>query len=117
MLLSKEEFVKYIKILKSIYDYYEYLYTVSHGSISILDNEDASNVLQAYIEMLEKFMDVELYPTIGSDIQFFAYELDFGTADNAHEAIRLENGEIIDVSSAEKLYDYLVRCKKEKTSN
>ena len=31
--------------------------------------------------------------------------------------ILLENGEIIDVSSAEKLYDYLVRCKKEKTSN
>lgn len=117
MLLSKEEFVKYIKILKSIYDYYEYLYTVSHGSISILDNEDVSNVLQAYIEMLEKFMDVELYPTIGSDIQFFAYELDFGTADIAHEAIKLENGEIVDVSSVEKLYDYLVRCDEEKTSN
>ena len=117
MQLLNEEFVKYIKILKSIYDYYEYLYTALHGSINILDNEDVSNVLQAYIEMLEKLMDAELYPTIGSDIQFFIYELDFGTADNAHEAIKLENGEIVDVSSVEKLYDYLVRYDEEKTSN
>lgn len=67
--------------------------------------------------MLEKLMEVEKYPIIGSDIRYFIHELDFGTSDIAHEAIKLENGEIVDVSSIEKLYDYLVRCDEEKTSN
>jgi hypothetical protein len=117
MQLTKEEFVKYMSNLKSFYDYYEHLYVVSQGSISILDCKDTSNLIGSYIEMLEKLMGVEHYPTIGSDIQYFVNELDFGTSDIAHEAIKLENGEIVDVSSVEKLYDYLVRCDEEKTSN
>ena len=115
MQLSKEEFVEYMNNLKSFYDYYEHLYIVSHGSISILDCKDTSNVIQSYIDMLEKLMDVEQYPIIGSDIRYFIHELNFGTSDIAHEAIKLENGEIVDVSSVEKLYDYLVRCDEEKS--
>ena len=117
MKLSKEEFVTYINNLKSFYDYYEHVYIISHGSINILDSNNTSKVIQSYIDMLEKLMEVEKYPIIGSDIQYFVHELDFGTSDIAHEAIKLENGEIVDVSSIEKLYDYLVRCDEEKTSN
>lgn len=117
MKLSKEEFVTCINNLKSFYDYYEHVYIISHGSINILDSNNTSKVIQSYIDMLEKLMEVEKYPIIGSDIRYFIHELDFGTSDIAREAIKLENGEIVDVSSAEKLYDYLVRCDEEKTSN
>lgn len=107
-MLSKEEFVKYMEILKNTYNYYESIYAASQGSIDILENEDVSNILQAYVEMLEKFMEVEPIFEIGSEIQYFIYELDFGNDDRAPEAIKYQNGEVIDLSSIDKFYDYLM---------
>lgn len=50
-----------------------------------------------------------------NDIEYFCYELDFGRADYADRAIEA-NGIAIDLSSPEKLYDYIVseKLRKEK---
>lgn len=44
-----------------------------------------------------------------NDIEYFCYELDYGKVDFASHAIEMSDGKIIDLSSVDKLYDYLIR--------
>lgn len=112
-LISKEEFCKYISILKK-QDEKEDLITKAFRQvdeeadvafISLYSSERA-----AILDLLNVVMDTEINPQIGSDIEYFCYDLDFGKVyeSGKKDWIKDENDEIIDLSTAEKLYDYLV---------
>ena len=67
------------------------------------------------IEMLCDLMEIEYDrdPHIGDDIQYFIYELNFGKSEDAVEAITVDR-KTYDLSTAEKLYDYILESNKEK---
>ena len=67
------------------------------------------------IEMLCDLMEIEYNrdPYIGDDIQYFIYELNFGKSKYAVKAITVD-GKTYDLSTAEKLYDYILESNKEK---
>ena len=67
------------------------------------------------IEMLCDLMEIEYNrdPHIGDDIQYFIYDLNFGKSKDAVEAI-ITDGKTYDLSTAEKLYDYILESNKEK---
>ena len=112
-LISKEEFCKYISILKKQYEK-EDLITKAFRQV---DEEADVSFISLYssersviLDLLNVVMDAETNPQIGSDIEYFCYDLDFGKVyeDGKKDWIKDENDEIIDLSTAEKLYDYLV---------
>lgn len=63
------------------------------------------------VKLLEVLMD-DVDDIYGSNISYFIYELDYG---RKYEPgmITDENNKEIDLSTAEKLYDYLVQCNTE----
>ncbi len=100
MKLSKDEFCKVIDKIKA-----------HHKTINDLENIlgvvfEFDDLQDTVIELLEKVMDVEPCEKFGSDISYFIYDLDYGK-DWTPSSLTI-NGESVDISTAEKLYDYLM---------
>ena len=99
MEISKEQFIKVIdrlqkhmqkvdeieKILGVVFDFY------------LLDD--------TVVELLELLMDVEVDETYSSTLSWWIYELNFGKKWKSDSLI--VDGKSIDLSTAEKLYDFL----------
>lgn len=57
------------------------------------------------VDLLNELMGLEETKEFGSDIDFFVYELDFGEKWN-EDSIKVD-GKSVDISTAEKLYDFI----------
>lgn len=110
MLPTKEQF---IKIMKKIQDATEYdheclIAARKHGmEFSEVDTSSLGYVATDLLDMMFNCY----YPDGMGDVSYFCYELDFGKEWKPGMVEEQdENGNMVDVdmSSAEKLYDYLV---------
>lgn len=114
-IISKDQFCKYIDVLKKMDDK-ENLLTNTFQEIDE-NGEGEVNLIALYsnerdtiIELLNTAMEAPIDIHIGSDIEYFCYDLNFGKEyKNRQDWIQDENGHIIDLSTPEKLYDYLVQ--------
>mgnify|MGYP005781527585 CR=1 FL=1 len=107
MIISKEKFVEIINRLKS--------YTELQNKINDLFRDNIDNKEMDFINagsicighesvvvyLLEKMFDTDM-------ISYFIYELDYGEKYRAGYVLD-ENGNEIDLSTAEKLYDFLIQ--------
>lgn len=115
-MISKKKFVEYIDFLKSLdekegklnKDLEEVFGRENIGSVFIY-----ADIHPKLVEMLCDLMEIEHNSDIhyGDDISYFVYELDYGKYKDSKEAITEIDGKVIDLSSAEKLYDYIVAKK------
>ena len=101
--LSKEEFVKVIGKLQECIDFEngvtELFYTYG------LQAPEFPLPYDAMVDTLNTMFDLDLDTNWGSDIDYFCIELDFGR--KYKPGMVKENGNEIDLSTAEKLYDYI----------
>ena len=117
-MISKEKFVEYINFIKSLDDKESKL---QDGLQACFGKENVgyvsvfNEVVPKMIEMLCDLMEIEynIDVHIGDDIQYFIYELNFGKSEDAVEAITVDR-KTYDLSTAEKLYDYILESNKEK---
>lgn len=108
--MSKEDFANYIRQIQKAYDYAEDCedgFLVRYNSVYFM---------QPTTKLLDKLFnsyweDQEYY---GGDIEYFCYELNFGRDYNDGDIVD-KDGNNIDLSTPEKLYDFLVNnyCKGE----
>lgn len=110
--LTKEEFVEYMDTFKAMDNYEKTLYDLSEGGIRLFDVEKYMNFSSSYINLLNTLMGLEPVDYVGTLIEYFIYDLEYGTDEIAKEAID-DNGEIISLTTVEELYDYIVKCAKE----
>ena len=118
ILINKEKFVEYINFIKSLDDKESKL---QDGLQACFGKENVGHlfvfneVVPKMIEMLCDLMEIKYNKDshIGDDIQYFIYELDFGKSKDAVKAITVD-GKTYDLSTAEKLYDYILDSNKEK---
>ena len=112
--LSKKEFVKcidHLKAARDLQDQVDELFRKSRDNIE-WDFLNAASLQISHenlvVSLLENLMDDdEKYP----DISYFIYELDYGRRWQPGYVID-GNGEDIDMSTPEKLYDYLITKRK-----
>ena len=117
-MISKEKFVEYINFIKSLDDKESKL---QDGLQACFGKENVgcvfvfNEVVPKMIEMLCDLMEIEYNrdPHIGDDIQYFIYDLNFGESKGAAEAV-IVDGKTYDMSTAEKLYDFILESNKEK---
>ena len=117
-MISKEKFVEYINFIKSLDDKESKL---QDGLQACFGKENVgcifvfNEVVPKMIEMLCDLMGIKynVDTHIGDDIQYFIYELNFGESKGAAEAITVD-GKTYDLSTAKKLYDYILESNKEK---
>ena len=114
-MISKQEFVKYINFLREL-DSCELKFQKSleecFGKENVGHFFVFNSITQTIVEMLCKLLDIEpdLDDNFGDDLHYFIYELDYGDAKGANEAIEAY-GKTWDLSSPEKFYDYLCAMK------
>ena len=105
--LSKEEFVDIIERLREANDLVNKVDELFHNSRENLELDFCNGAgLQIshesiVVKLLEKLMEDQ-----GDDIGYFIYELDYGR-EYEEGCITDQDGNNIDFSTAEKLYDYL----------
>lgn len=111
MLLSREEFVKIIERLQAANDIQNKVDEIFRESKDNIENDfmNAASLQISHesivIALLKKIMgDDEYY----SDIEYFIYELDYGRK-YIDGMISDNDGNHIDFSTSEKLYDYLIK--------
>ena len=110
-MISKQEFVKYINFLREL-DSRELKFQKSleecFGKENVGHFFVFNSTTPTIVEMLCKLLDIEpdLEDNFGDDLHYFIYELDYGDAKGANEAIEAY-GKTWDLSSPEKFYDYL----------
>ena len=103
-ILTKEQFVKVIGKIQECFEFEEetseafYKYGCQAPEFPFPYDE--------MIDVLNVMFGLETNTVWGSDIDYFCIELDFGRKYKSGR-IKDENGNEIDLSSAEKLYDYI----------
>lgn len=102
--LTKEEFVSYIDFLKERNDR-------TKEAREILSAEFGISFLHPYYLYEEKLVELlsKVMNDTFSNIEFFIYDLNFGEK-YTDGVIKDGCGKIIDISTAEKLYDYLTKA-------
>ena len=109
-MLSKKEFVRAIEILKAMDEKEHSIYKASNGAINFSEIDEYSELFTNYVRLLELSMGIEPNKEIyGSDISYFIYEINYGK-DWTPDSVT-EDGVSIDISTAEKLYDFLSKEK------
>lgn len=106
-MLSKETFVEAIEKLHKLNNAEQDLYDATDGAMQLLEWTPYSDVIDMYVRMLEEAMDAEVDDLFGSDISYFIYDLEYGKK-WTETSITDADGKPIDISTAEKLYDFLV---------
>ena len=99
--ITKDEFCKVVNKLERTWRKQSQIADVLG---TVIDTGDLSDVV---VDLLEKLMGLDPNDVYGSDIDYFCWELDFGKKWKPN-MIRDVNNNSIDISTAEKLYDYLI---------
>lgn len=106
-MINKEEFVHYIDVIKKAQEMDLAIYNTTRGAFNLIDIEEFTSLTSSIIELLEKIFELEFDRYIGSDISYFIYELEFGEK-WTEDCYTDEDGNSIDISTSEKLYDFLI---------
>lgn len=112
--LTKEEFIDYMNTLRKMENYERTLYDLSEGGIRLFDVEKYTDLLNSYISLLNQLMGLKPAEYVGTLIEYFIYDLDYGEEDVAKDAV-IDNGRVISLTTVEELYDYIVECAKNDT--
>ena len=107
--LTKEQFVEYVGCIKKTCDKDDML----SEAIEKACNDDCRVIgldgaeCSAMVDLLSLAMGLEVGTCDGNEIEYFIYDLNFGK-DYKEGCLTDMNGTPIDISTAEKLYDYIV---------
>lgn len=105
--MTKEKFVKIINEIKKLHNYEESLHILNTRYAEYDANIQFPTLEDTVIKLLEEIFQCPVDKYVGSDISYFIYDLNFGE-DWKPGSITDKDGNDIDHSTAEKLYDYLV---------
>lgn len=111
VLLTKEEFVKILNRLERATEIQDKVSSIFRSSTENIENDfmNAGSLQISHesvvIDLLEKIFGDEHF----NNISYFIYDLNYGK-EYTQDSITDEDGDAIDFSTAEKLYDYLVSC-------
>lgn len=109
-MLSKEVFIEALNKLQKICKAEENLYNASDAAIHLFEWTPFANMIDMYVKVLENAMEVIIDDRLGSVISYFIYDLDFGK--DYKPGYYIDDDKDIDISTAEKLYDYILTMKK-----
>lgn len=98
---EKELFLNNINRLKALYNKFDEMRVGAKGDVDFRELDEVIELVVGMIEMLEQMME-----DISGDIMFFMFGLDFGESYEPGRVVD-EEGNEIDFSTAEKLYEYL----------
>lgn len=112
-MLSKLEFCECIEVLKRAEEMDLAIFNATNGAFNLLDLEPFHHLGDTIVRLLELAMGADSDSDVGSDIVYFVYELDFGK-NWTPDCYTDENGDSVDISTAEKLYNVLVKNAKTK---
>lgn len=101
-MLNKKDFIKYINILSEYDKLQDDLYQITNGAISLFELDVISKLENSVLKLLEYIMNDS-----SNVIDYWLYELHFGK--DFYDGCIRENDINIDISTVEKLYDYLVK--------
>lgn len=106
-MISKDSFVKALDEVKKVDDYQNGLndFLENNGADGYVYQPDCTSIV---IELLEEIFGLKQDDCGYTDISYFVYELEFGKKFKMGE-VKDDDGNDLDFSSAEKLYDYLTR--------
>ena len=106
--LTKEQFVEYVGCIKKTCDKDDML----SEAIEKACNDDCRVIglygaeCSAMVDLLSLAMGLEVGTCDGNEIEYFIYDLNFGK-DYKEGCLTDMNGTSIDISTVEKLYDYI----------
>ncbi len=108
-MISKEEFVKIIKRLRDYNDLQDKINELFRDNI---DNQEMDFMNAGSICVGHETIVVELLENIFNDkdtISWWLYEQDYGRSVSIDDVFDEEIGKFIDLTTPEKLYDYLIK--------
>ena len=113
-MITKKLFIETIEVIKRKMEFndkfYDIFKEVCDGGGILKD----SFVIDHLIQILHNEFGIVRKKAYDSDIEYFIYDLDFGTKWTSTSYTE-KDGTPIDISTSEKLYDYLVSIKNENT--
>lgn len=105
MILSKEQFVKYVNILRTMITQADKIYIALHGEVNIFD-EWTNYYYSLLSDMCE--LDENIYG--GSVLDWYCFETDFGKIDNILRWNYLDTDKVIEtrITTPEDLYNFII---------
>lgn len=109
-MITKDQFVKIVKRLRDYNDLQDKIQDLFRDNI---DNQEMDFMNAGSICVGHETIVVQLLENIFNDrgnwISWYLYEHDYGRTVSINGLFNVETGEFIDLTTPEKLYDYLVK--------
>lgn len=101
-MISKEEFCKIMNDIKATFDWIDKVESLFNCTL-----EEPLDSINATIHLLNTIFNLTETKEYGSDIEYFIYELEWGIKWKPDMIV--EDGVSVDISTIEKLYDYIAK--------
>ena len=106
-MIKKEIFIDCLEKIKAYVDKENKIYIASDYFIDFLNFQELQEMIIAFINLLAYCVKAENVPYVGTDLDYFIYEMNWG-ADHEKYHITDENGDIIPTRNIEELWNYFV---------
>lgn len=115
MLTSKEEFVKIIQRLRDYNDLQDKIQDLFRDNIDNqeMDFMNAGSICVGHETIVVQLLE-NMFNDRGKYISWYLFERDYGRTVSIDDVFDEDTGKFIDLSTPEKLYDYLVKEMEEK---
>lgn len=105
MKLSKHQFCVAVRTYQSMLEEDSELIDV----LNVTPEWKPSEWVNNYYELLTDLCDLEVDEYIGTDLDWFCFETDFGKREDLYKIYDKETGRTWRIESPEILYDYIIR--------
>ena len=105
MILSKEQFIKYVNILRTMITQADKIYIALHGEVNIFD--EWTNY---YYSLLSDMCELDENIHGGSVLDWYCFETNFGQIDNILRWNYLDTDKVIEtrITTPEDLYNFII---------
>ena len=104
-MIKKELFIDCLEKIKAYSDKESIIYDSSNGFIDFTSFNELQEMITAFIDLLSYCVKAVEVPYVGTDVDYFIYETNWGTN---HEKYHMtdKNGNIISIKNIEDLWNY-----------
>lgn len=111
-MIGKETFIKHMGYIKQTMDkedkVYEFVGKTFRDSFCLIYSDEITHMIEMVCDSME--LERKHNDLFNNDVEYFIYDLEWGK-NWTPESVTEADGTPVDLSTVEKLYDYLVQCK------
>ena len=107
-MITKELFIRCLKNLKAYSEKEQVMYDSSDGVLNLIEFKELQDTITSFIDLLAYCLKCEEIPQVGTDLDYFIYDMEFGKNFDKYHIQRSDEDKPVPMRTIEEAWDYFV---------